>query len=151
MLLAEQNVTQGIFASIKIGMYLREKLMWIGVELGDWEQFYIHHMCNREVMVAKRFWNIISFLILCVCVHMCVCVCVCVCVCACSVMSDSLQSLDCSLPGSSVHGIFQARILEWGAISSSGDLTDPGIEHLSSESPALVVGLSTTELPGSPS
>ena len=26
---------------------------------------------------------------------------------------------DCSLPGSSVHGIFQARILQWGAISSS--------------------------------
>ena len=25
--------------------------------------------------------------------------------------------MDCSLPGSSVHGIFQARILEWGAIS----------------------------------
>ena len=24
--------------------------------------------------------------------------------------------LDCSLPGSSVHGIFQARVLEWGAI-----------------------------------
>ena len=27
--------------------------------------------------------------------------------------------MDCSLPGSSVHGIFQARILEWAAISSS--------------------------------
>ena len=27
--------------------------------------------------------------------------------------------MDCSLPGSSVHGIFQARILEWLAISSS--------------------------------
>ena len=27
--------------------------------------------------------------------------------------------MDCSLPGSSVHGIFQARILEWGAISFS--------------------------------
>ena len=26
---------------------------------------------------------------------------------------------DCSLPGSSVHGIFQARVLEWGAISFS--------------------------------
>ena len=26
--------------------------------------------------------------------------------------------MDCSLPGSSIHGIFQARILEWGAISS---------------------------------
>ena len=27
--------------------------------------------------------------------------------------------LDCSLPGSSIHGIFQARVLEWGAISFS--------------------------------
>ena len=26
--------------------------------------------------------------------------------------------MDCSLPGSSVHGIFQARVLEWGAIGS---------------------------------
>ena len=28
--------------------------------------------------------------------------------------------MDCSLPGSSIHGIFQARILEWGAIAFSG-------------------------------
>ena len=28
--------------------------------------------------------------------------------------------MDCSLPGSSVHGIFQARVLEWGAIAFSG-------------------------------
>ena len=28
---------------------------------------------------------------------------------------------DCSLPGSSVHGIFQARVLEWVAISSPGN------------------------------
>ena len=27
------------------------------------------------------------------------------------------DSVDCSLPGSSIHGIFQARVLEWGAIS----------------------------------
>ena len=27
--------------------------------------------------------------------------------------------MDCSLPGASVHGIFQARVLEWGAISFS--------------------------------
>ena len=27
--------------------------------------------------------------------------------------------MDCSLPGSSVHGIFQARVLEWGAIALS--------------------------------
>ena len=36
--------------------------------------------------------------------------------CVCSVMSDSM---DCSLPGSSVHVIFQAEILDWVAISYS--------------------------------
>ena len=29
------------------------------------------------------------------------------------------DSMDCSLPGSSIHGIFQARVLEWVAISFS--------------------------------
>ena len=29
------------------------------------------------------------------------------------------NSMDCSLPGSSIHGIFQARVLEWGAIAFS--------------------------------
>ena len=33
--------------------------------------------------------------------------------------SITSQELDCSLPGSSVHGIFQARVLEWGAIAFS--------------------------------
>ena len=37
--------------------------------------------------------------------------------------------MDCSLPGSSVHGILQARILEWVLpFSPPGDLPDPGIE-----------------------
>ena len=27
--------------------------------------------------------------------------------------------MDCSLPGSSIHGIFQAKVLEWGAIPVS--------------------------------
>ena len=31
--------------------------------------------------------------------------------------------MDCSLPGSSVHGIFQATVLEWGAIAFSIKLT----------------------------
>ena len=30
--------------------------------------------------------------------------------------------MDCSLPGPSVHGIFQARVLEWGAIAFSGSM-----------------------------
>ena len=33
--------------------------------------------------------------------------------------------MDCSLQGSSVHGILQPTILEWVAIYFSGDLTDP--------------------------
>ena len=36
--------------------------------------------------------------------------------------------IDCSLPGSSVHGIFQAIVLEWIAISFSRDLPNPGLE-----------------------
>ena len=35
-----------------------------------------------------------------------------------------IDPMDCSLPGSSVHGIFQARVLEWGAIAFSPELTD---------------------------
>ena len=35
---------------------------------------------------------------------------------SCPTLSDPM---DCSLPGSSVHGIFQSRVLEWGAIAFS--------------------------------
>ena len=45
---------------------------------------------------------------------MCVCVCVCV---SCSVVPTVCDPMDYSLPGSSVHGILQARILKWVAIS----------------------------------
>ena len=38
----------------------------------------------------------------------------------CPTLSDPM---DCSLPGSSVHGIFQARVLEWGAIAFSDKQT----------------------------
>ena len=57
--------------------------------------------------------------------------------------------MDCSPPGSSVHWILQARILEWAAISSSGDLPNLGIELLSLKSPALAGGLPLCHL-GSP-
>ena len=42
----------------------------------------------------------------------------CVCV-SCSIVSDSLQPHDRSLPGASIHGILQSRILEWVTISFS--------------------------------
>ena len=37
---------------------------------------------------------------------------------SCPTLSDPM---DCSLPGSSIHGIFQARVLEWGAIAFSNE------------------------------
>ena len=51
---------------------------------------------------------------------------------------------DCSLPDSSVHGIFQTRILEWVSIPPPGDLPDPGIEPTFLMSPALAGGFFTT-------
>ena len=45
---------------------------------------------------------------------------------SCPTLSDSM---DCSLPGSSVHGIFQARVLEWGAIAFSDVIAT--VEHYS--------------------
>ena len=53
--------------------------------------------------------------------------------------------MNCSPLGSSVHGIFQARILEWLPFPSPGDLPDPGIEAGSS---ALQAGSLLTELSG---
>ena len=53
-------------------------------------------------------------------IYICVCVCVCVYVCLCVCCAQVLQlcltlcdPMDCNLPGSSVHGILQVRILEW--------------------------------------
>ena len=54
-----------------------------------------------------------------------------------SVMSGSCNPMDCSLPGSSVHGILQGRILAWVAISYSRGSPQPGIEPPYLESPAL--------------
>ena len=42
-----------------------------------------------------------------------------------SLVSDSLRPMGCSPPSSSVHGIFQARILGWVAVSFSGELSQP--------------------------
>ena len=56
-----------------------------------------------------------------------------------SAVPDSCDPIDCSLPGSSVHGILQERILKWVAISFSTGL-DPGIEPAS---PALTGSIFT--------
>ena len=68
--------------------------------------------------------------------------------CCCSVAKSCptlCDPVDYSLPGSSVHGILQARILEWLAISSPGDLPNPGIEP---RSPAFRADCLPSKPPG---
>ena len=70
------------------------------------------------------------------------------CACAQSVSHVQLcNPTDGSPPGSSVHGISQARMLEGVAISSSRGSSDPGIELVF---PALASRFLTTEPPGKP-
>ena len=72
--------------------------------------------------------NIVSVAEFTVCVYACVCVCVraqsCLTLC---------DPMNCSPPGSSIHGIFQAEILEWVVISSS-----KGIFHTQGSNPHLL-------------
>ena len=64
------------------------------------------------------------------------------CVCMCDKWLQSYPTLyepmDCGLPGSSVHEILQARMLEWVAMAFPGDLPNPGIEPVSLTFPALL-------------
>ena len=63
---------------------------------------------------------------------------------SCSTLYDPM---DCSLPGFSIHGIFQARVPEWVAVSFSRDLPNPGIEP---GSPSLQADALPSEPPGKP-
>ena len=70
------------------------------------------------------------------CEHACVLSCLTVC-----------RPMGCSPPGSSVHGIFKARILKWVAISFSRESSQPTIKPMSLVSPAL----QADSLPAEPS
>ena len=77
----------------------------------------------------------------------------CVCVCAC-VHTQSCPTLcspmDCSPPGSSVHGIFRPEHWSRLPLPTPGDLPDPGIKPMSLVSPALAGGFFTAVPPGKP-
>ena len=100
------------------------------------------HPSNETIRLQRLSHNIILFIL--------ETYTICTCMLVCSVAQSCLtlfDSMDCNLPGSCVLEIFQARILEWVAISSSGDLPYPGIELTCPMSPALVDGFFTTEPP----
>ena len=62
-----------------------------------------------------------------------------------SVMSDSCDPMDCSPPGSSVHGFSRQEYWSGLPFPSPGDLPKPGIEH---NSPTLKADSLPTEPPG---
>ena len=66
---------------------------------------------------------------------------------SCSVMSDFCNPMDYSLPGSSVQGILQTRLLEWIAIPFSRESFWPGVEP---RSPALQADSLPSEPQGNP-
>ena len=64
------------------------------------------------------FWQLLKYKQCCTFQYQ-LCVCVCVCVLVAQSCLTLCNSMDCSPPGSSVHGILQAGILEWVAIPFS--------------------------------
>ena len=66
--------------------------------------------CGQRLMSSARWWA---------------CVCVCVCVCGAPSYLTLCNSMDCTPPGFSVHGILQARILEWVPIPFSRGSSRP--------------------------
>ena len=64
-----------------------------------------------------------------------------------SVVSDSLQPMDCSLPGSSVHGFSSQEHSSEESFPSPGDLLDLGVEPVS---PTLQADSLLSEPPGKP-
>ena len=83
-----------------------------------WRKFFIlrSRNCSLPILPKARLCNFH-------CHSSILCVCVCVSAQLCPTLCDPMV---CSLPCSSVHGIFQARILEWIAFSTPGDLLNPG-------------------------
>ena len=72
------------------------------------------------------------------------CICTCTCAQSCPIL---FNPLDCSLPGSSVHGIFQEYWIGL-PLPTPGDLCCPGIEPTSLTSPVLTGRFFTSEPPG---
>ena len=60
---------------------------------------------------------------------------------SCPTLSDPMV---CSLPGSSVHGIFQARVLEWGAIAFSYQFLTPNLSVSLPPTPVTVNSVSNS-------
>ena len=78
-----------------------------GPGFNPWSENYIpHHAANKSSRAATKKPTYCNE-------DLCVCVCVCVCVSESLSHAQLCNPVDCSPPGSSVHRISQARVLEW--------------------------------------
>ena len=104
-------------------MYMRRPSQELGnsrLELNCWTSKSMPSFQHKNKTPAIFPWTKISLQIF-------VCMCVCVYLCAQLLSHVKLcNPINCSPPGSSVHEIFQARILEWVAISSSRGSSQQG-------------------------
>ena len=95
-------------------------LIWISISQSYdvFSYLLLLHMLN----IHAKMQNTYHTLYICLWLHdVCICVYVYICVCVCAQLSPTLcDPMDCSPPGSSVHGVFPARILVWVFISLSG-------------------------------
>ena len=117
--------------------------MWYGQKekiYVTWPNFYLRtgqiwRFWSFKYITGNHRFNIFGFNYLSFNKHLSTSVCVCVCVCVCVLVAESCLTLYnpmyYSLPGSSVHGILQARILEWVAISFSRGPSQPRSNQVS--------------------
>ena len=86
--------------------------------MGIWclhsEGFFIFQIVEEKIHFLFQWYIVIA--------NICICVCVCLVTQLCPTLCDPT---DCSLPGSSVNGILQARILGWVAFPFSGGFSQP--------------------------
>ena len=121
-------------ASCMSGALSISPLVFIAIPWGRPSLLLFHSWENWGSEEVFDFFSFSHSLIkYCVCVCVCMCVCVCACVCVYSVIQSCpilCDPMDCSPPGSSIHGISQARILEWVAISFSRGSSSPHLLRL---------------------
>ena len=96
---------------------------WVWVNSGSWwwtgrpgMLWFMGSQRVRQDWVTELNWRDLSQNIRISCVCACVCLCVCIGAQLCLILCGPM---DYKLPGSNAHGIYQAAILEWGAISYS--------------------------------
>ena len=96
---------------IRFSLIPNQKYFW-NLCIPIWNLYVYKHTLKKEQneFFLPLFWNIINMCVLCLVTQSCLTLC---------------DPVDCSPPGSSVHGVFQARVLECFAISFSGGSSYP--------------------------